>query len=88
MQLGCFVDREREGLRDGKLVVIVERRVLWGVEQLDRRRREPARVIGDGDREAFAISGGLFVASGRPPSASESASASARSEAGLVRAIR
>ena len=43
IELGGFVDGEREGLRDGELVVIIERCVLFGVEQLDRRaaRRLP-----------------------------------------------
>ena len=42
IELGGFVDGEREGLRDSELVVIVEWRVLFGVEQLDRRRCQAA----------------------------------------------
>src|SRR5208337_3195864 len=65
MQLSGFVDGEREGLRDSELVVVVKRRVLFGVEQLDRRRREAGRVIGEADGEPLAVGGGLLVGEGQ-----------------------
>jgi hypothetical protein len=34
MQLGGFANGEREGLRDGELVVILERRVPFGASSL------------------------------------------------------
>ena len=47
MQLGGFVDGEREGLRDRQPVVILERRVLFGVEQLSASPRSRLAVVGE-----------------------------------------
>jgi hypothetical protein len=61
MQLSSLFDRQREGLRYRQPIVILDRRILLGIEHPRRRRHEAPVVLGEREFESLAIGGRLLM---------------------------